>query len=404
MKSCGWFVLLGLLSPFVLAQEGWEFSPRIAIGNDPKPGVFHHLDGAGRKHIAVSDQTVAVVWEDNHLGNPQVFIALKQLSQSQFSTPIAISSGNEAYEPSIAAIPENRFMLSWEQDSGVYAGLIEDGQLKASRRLSAASSSHTSITALGDQAYVVWRQQQDREWQLKVAKLVLRGDAFEIEIEQAIEAQSLPTPVLFPSISASGAGLCVAWEDRRSGHTRLLFSHSSDLVQGFSSPQSLNEYYSNRNEYDMGNGVTRVSITAFAEDEVLAAWMDKRRGQAGYGIFAALGADGGESFGPNEKVHGMEGDELPHYNPATAGNLESEFVVTWDDFRLGDSDIWLSTYNDDSEWGKDFAPTVASGQGEQSHPSIALDEAGNLHLLWIERSDLQAPTRLWYSQGKASSW
>ena len=29
----------------------------------------------------------------------------------------------------------------------------------------------------------------------------------------------------------------------------------------------------------------------------------------------------------------------------------------------------------------------------------ALDDQGNLHLLWMERSDLNAPSRLWYSRG-----
>ena len=393
-------LLLGLFTTqWLHAAPAWEFKDPVAIGADARSGVFHHLDGAGRKHIAVSSQTVAVVWEDNHLGEPQVFVALKSIDQPQFSEPMSISSGHEAFEPSIAALTDNRFMVIWEQDASVFAGLIEDRQLKTKRRLTTVSSSHGSVATVGDLAFVTWREQQGREWRLKVAQLTLTEDGFDIEAVQSVEAESLSTPVLFPTISASGSGICVAWEDRRAGHTRLLFSYSKSLEQGFSSPQSLNEYYSNRNEYDKGNGVTRVSMAAFAEDEVVAAWMDKRRGHAGYGIFAALGSEGGESFGPNEKVHGQEGDELPHYNPATAGNADSDFVVAWDDFRRGDADIWLGGYNDEAEWGENISPEVASGRGEQSHPSVALDDAGHLHLLWIERSDLQAPTRLWYSQG-----
>ena len=58
------------------------------------------------------------------------------------------------------------------------------------------------------------------------------------------------------------------------------------MSKPFNTPQSLNEFYSDRNEYDKGNGVTRVSLASFGEDEILAAWMDKRRGGNGYGIFA----------------------------------------------------------------------------------------------------------------------
>jgi hypothetical protein len=220
-----------------------------------------------------------------------------------------------------------------------------------------------------------------------------------VERRRSVEADGLETPILFPVIVASEAGLCVAWEDRRAGHTRLLTSHSGDAGISFAAPQSLNEFFANRNQYDQGSGVTRVSLATFGADEILAAWMDKRRGGSGYGIFAALGSGGGDIFGPNEKVHGAVGDQQPHYNPATAGNRAGEFIVAWDDFRNGDSDVWISGYGDDLEWSEDYAPAVASGSGEQSHPSVALDERGNLHLLWVERDRLDGPTRLWYSLG-----
>ncbi|MCP4388961.1 MAG: hypothetical protein GY802_11745, partial [Gammaproteobacteria bacterium] len=124
-----------------------------------------------------------------------------------------------------------------------------------------------------------------------------------------------------------------------------------------------------------------------------------RRSGLGYGIFAALGADAGAIFGPNEKVHGEQGDQQPHYNPAVSGNPTGDFVIAWDDFRRGDSDIWLSSYNEDDEWSQDFSPPPASGAAEQSHPAIAFDDLDGLHLLWMERGDMDAPSRLWYSHG-----
>jgi hypothetical protein len=204
-----------------------------------------------------------------------------------------------------------------------------------------------------------------------------------------------------PSLSLQPTGLCVAWEDRRAGHTRLLSTHATWPELQFGAAVNLNEFYSNRNEYDKGNGVTRVALAGFSSDEVIAAWMDKRRGGAGYGIFAALGFDSGASFGPNEKVQAKQGDELPHYNPAVAGNTDGDFVVAWDDYRDGTLDVWLSSYNDDGEWSEDFSPPPASGSAEQSHVSLALSDQGELHMLWVERRDPLAPTRLWYSVGRA---
>ena len=383
------------------ASEDWIFDSRLGVTGPPSDAVYHHLDGSGRKHIAAGSDSVAVIWEDNRSQAPQIYVSLKSLSQQSFPSPQLVSSGTEAYEPTIDAISDNRFVLAFEQDGAIFARILTAQGLAETARLSKAAASHVGIASFSDRVYASWRERDKGMWFIKVAAMrVTDANQLVIQSLRSVEASGLETPVLFPAIAINSAGLCVAWEDRRAGHTRLLFSHSGDAGQSFSEPQSLNEYLSNRNEYDRGNGVTRVSLASFGLDEIVAAWMDKRRGGIGYGIFAALGADGGENFGPNEKVHGAEGDIQPHYNPATAGNLAGDFVVAWDDFRRGDSDLWISAYNEDLEWTHDHAPPIASGSGEQSHPSIALDEQRNLHLLWIERGQQDGPSRLWYSLGR----
>ena len=383
------------------ASDRWIFDSRVAVTGPPIASVYHHLDGSGRKHIAVTRESVAVVWEDNRSQAPQIYVTLKSLTQENFPPALPVSSGSEAYEPTIDAISGNRFVIAFEQDASVFARILTTEGLAAPTRLSRAAASHVSVASFDDHVFASWREQDNGKWFVKVAALqATKANRLAVESLQSVEAEGLETPVLFPAIAANDAGLCVAWEDRRAGHTRLLVSYARAPGKAFTEPQSLNEFFSNRNQYDRGSGVTRVSLASFAQDEILAAWMDKRRGGKGYGIFAALGADAGESFGPNEKVHGEEGDTQPHYNPATAGNQTGDFVVAWDDFRRGDSDIWISAYDADLEWGQDHAPQVASGSGEQSHPSIALDEQRNLHLLWIERSQLDEPSRLWYSHGR----
>jgi len=383
------------------ASERWAFDKRIAVTGPPVDSVYQHLDGSGRKHIAVTSESVAVVWEDNRSQAPQIYVTLKSLTQETFPTALLASSGSEAYEPAIAAISGTRFVLAFEQDASVFARILTADGLAEATRLSPAPASHVSIGSFNDHVYASWREQDSGKWFVKVAALrVANANQLIVESIQSVEIEGLETAVLFPAIAVNSAGLCVAWEDRRAGHTRLLVSHAEDAGQSFTEPQTLNEFYSNRNQYDRGSGVTRVSLASFAQDEILAAWMDKRRGGKGYGIFAALGADAGESFGPNEKVHSEEGDTQPHYNPATAGNPAGDFVIAWDDFRRGDSDIWISAYNPDLEWSQDYAPPVASGRAEQSHSSIAFDGQRNLHLLWIERSHPDGPSRLWYSRGR----
>lgn len=398
-----WFALPCLALAVLEARAGdaWSFDDRIAVTGPPRAGVYHHLEGAGRRHLALSSAGVAATWEDNREREPQVYVARKPRGQSGFSAARRVSDGGAAFEPAIAALPRDRFLIAWEQDAAVYARVMAGDRLGPALRLGGPQAGQVSLAAHADRVYAAWRERVHRRWFLRVAALRLAPqDRIEVESMTAVEPDGSGSELLFPSLAAGGAGVCVAWEDRRAGHTRLLVSRTRHRTLAFEPPRHLNEFFSGRNIYDQGSGVTRVSLAAFGADEVLAAWMDKRRGGLGYGIFAALGADGGGIFGPNEKVHGAEGDRQPHYNPASAGNARGDFVVAWDDFRRGDADIWLSAYNDDEEWGQDFSPPPASGRGEQSHPAVALDDDGDLHLLWMERADPDAPGRLWYSRGR----
>ena len=399
MKKLAITGLLLLLTTTTWATDYWKFELAIAVTETPAEGIFVHLEGAGRKHVAVSESKIAVVWEDNRNGSPQTYLSTSSIDKSIFSIPVQLSNGSESYEPTIAHLSKNRFIAVWEQDSEIYMSVI-DNAIKPPIKLSNAAASHASVVTNKDSAFVVWRKHKNSEWFLKVAALEVNADGkVAINSVRTIEKDGVQFALQMPSISYNEAGLMVAWEDRREGHTRILHSVSHDQGSNFSKPQPLNEYFSDRNQYDKGNGVTRVSVHTLGEDEIIAAWMDKRRGGKGYGIFAALGSEGGIQFGPNEKVHSQPGDALPHYNPATAGNQIGEFAIAWDDYRNGNLDIWISNYNEDEEWTVDFSPEVASGENEQSHPSIFLDENGLLHLLWMERETPFSPGQLWYSQG-----
>lgn len=392
-------ILIGGLCLFIysqslLALDNWNFTSKIAVTGAASAGVYHHLEGAGRKHIAVSGKSVAVVWEDNHSGDPQIYWSSSQLPAVEFTAESQVSNGDEAYEPAIAAIQNGGFIIAWEQDGAVYTRTFQQ-HFSAIIKLSSHSAGQVSLASMDQHIFAVWREHQGREWSLQVAKLGLDASSKPKVLSTNQLISGSETPVLFPTLAVNDSGLMVAWEDRQAGHTRLKYSASSDQGRVFSEPQFLNEFFSNRNKYDKGSGVTRVSMAAVGADEFIAAWMDKRRGGTGYGIFAALGSEG--SFGPNEKVHSEEGDKLPHYNPSTSGNSAGNFVIAWDDFRHGSSDIWLSGYDENDEWSTDYSPLPASGKGEQKNASIFLDSNNGLHLLWVERENINGPTRLWYS-------
>jgi len=87
-------VLIWLLP--TAASARWQFNQRIAITGNTAERVYHHLEGAGRKHIAVSGGRTGVLWEDDSNGDPQVYLALKDRTDPGFTTALQVSTGREA--------------------------------------------------------------------------------------------------------------------------------------------------------------------------------------------------------------------------------------------------------------------------------------------------------------------
>lgn len=104
-------------------RADWTFTPAVPVSPvaQTRPGVFHHLESAGRKNIAVAGTSVAVIWEDNHTGQPAIYAALRQGDTGGFSAPIPLSAGKQAYEPVIVAAGAEGFIAAWEQDGQVWA-------------------------------------------------------------------------------------------------------------------------------------------------------------------------------------------------------------------------------------------------------------------------------------------
>ena len=124
MRLAAWIFAL-LAVPAQAAPS--EFSAPLDITPE-QPGVFHQLDSAGRKHIAVSGDTVAVVWEQSRGGVSQVTVAFKPLSANVFSL-LRVSGGATAGVPVVAPLGGGRFLLAWEQDGDLHARAAEAAAL-----------------------------------------------------------------------------------------------------------------------------------------------------------------------------------------------------------------------------------------------------------------------------------
>ena len=399
MKKFLVFAALAIAAPAVAAP--WEFAPAIDIVPATGKKVFHHLDAGNRRHIAVSDDTVAVVWEDNRDGTPRAYVATKSANEIAFGSPRLVSGEVAAYDPVIVALTKGRFLIGWEEGDAIWVRQLDAHGMRPPAAL-ATDAGQVSLARVDDKHIaVVWSQRQGNHRQIRISTLEIGGPGNTILAgnTRLVDPNAPDAEQQYPSVAAVGGQRTVAWEDRRRGHTVLYVSHAPDGKK-FNVPTALNEVPPKRSDvYGKGTGVMRVSLVPHGERGVAAIWLDKRELAVGYDVYAGFSADGGKQFGPNEKVQDDFGNNITQWHAAIGANRKGVVAAAWDDDREGNADIWLS-WRGAEGWSDDLAVPGASGPGQQEAPAIAIDEAGNLHLIWIERADPNAPTRLRYVYGR----
>ncbi|NIP72138.1 MAG: hypothetical protein GWO16_03495 [Gammaproteobacteria bacterium] len=391
-------VALGLSLAAAGNAAGWQFAEPLAVTGAPRPGVFHHLESAGRASLAVSATTLAVTWEDNGSGTPRAHVAFKDLDGGGFEAPVPVSGGGEAFAPAIVGLASGRFVVAWEQAGAVWARVAAPGTLGPPQRLDVGPAAQVTLgIGPGGEAYAAWARREGRLYRIVVGRLAIRGQRLQVAGADPVDPAPPTDQQLYPALAVTGRAVTVAWEDRRHGHTRLYYSHALH-GESFGALRQLNEQLPPRSaRFGRGTGVTRVAL-ASAGSRVAAAWMDKRYFEGGYDIYAAHSRDGGRRFGPNERVQDLFGEHTPQWHPDAALGPDGRVVVAWDDPRDGSADLWMS-WRGPEGWSDDLAVPGATGPGDQTHPVLAFDSAGWLHLVWVAR-ETGTGTRLWYTSAR----
>ncbi len=386
-------------SAHVLADQ-WTFSERIAVTPTGRGKTFHHLDSSGRKSIAVSGGVVAVVWEDNRHGGPQVFVAFRRQDAAEFSKELRVSNGRVAYAPSIVPVGHGQFLVGWEQDNAVWVRKASVVGLDPSFRVDDSESSQiTFASPAPGKVIAAWCRRDGRYSRIMTTVIdTATGAGLHIARSQSVDPPALVGDQLYPALAATQDGVTVVWEDRRRGHTILLYAQAP-VGKPYGQSRLLNEPVQKSKSDGRGSGVTRPVLASYGGRHVVAAWMDKRGFQTAYDIYAAFSQDSGATFGANELVQDVFAEGYAQWHPAMAWNTQGQVVVAWDDDRDGSPGIWYS-WKTKKGWSGDHTLAAVSGNDEQTNPSVVFDEHGILHLVWIGRKSEGEPTQLFYAYGK----
>lgn len=380
------------------AAQPWTFDELPIEVAGTSAGVFHQMSSAGRRSLAVSDGTVAVAWDDERAGTPRTYLALKDPNAVVFAPAIQISGEGEAFEPAVAALSDRRFAVAWEEDGRILVRLATPEGLGPPVEVS-PKGAQVSLDASDGDLVAVWADRQTGTARIMTATLGRDGElGLTVTTRCPADAVAPVADQLVPTAAQVGERLVVAWEDRRPGHTIIMATASAPGQPcRFDPPARISEDPPGPElPFGAGHGVARVAVAPYGADRLLAAWEDKRNFRHGYDVYAAhFGPDG---FGPNERVQDDFGELSAQWHVSAAGHLDGTLVVAWTDEREGQGDILLSWYADGT-WSEDLALPGASGPDEQGHPSVALDDAGNLHAAWVTRETKGGPTRIQYRLG-----
>ena len=391
--------------PAAVMAAPWQFDQPVDVTPVHGAKVFHHVEAAGRKSIAVSGALIAVVWEDNRDGVSRCYLAVKKSANNSFEGDRQISGNKEAFEPSIVALPDNRFAVAWEEDGGVRTRIVSATQLGESVKLAGPDSNQASVGFSAKAGlWAAWSQRDGHYAGIHIEKLDYVPGTAKLALGKSVAVDHAPLSggQHYPSLAAlQTGGVVVAWEDRRKGHTTIMYSHNIGDAK-FSVPVQMNETRRDARNAGVGpgTGAMRVALAAQAGAKVAAVWSDKRDFLSGYDVYAAFSTDGGAHFGANQMVQDSFGDNIPQWHPAIASDQGGKLAVVWDDNRDGTPDIWLS-WPTASGWSDNANVPGAAGAGVQSDPAITMDSQGNLYLVWLEKQAADGSTRLRYEMGRA---
>ena len=383
-------VLIGLFFNLNCHAEALRFESPITVTAASK-GVFIHLDASGRRSLAMSNQVIAVVWEDNRSGKPSIYMAYRIPGSSGFSKAVQVSGGSAAYEPVIAGLSGKRFLVGWEEDDNVWLRVVGSASKGKAIKLTKAVAKQISLAADNSgKIAAVWVQGQTKKPNNQSSIYYADIDVKEYDIHVAapylVDTSKGNHKQLYPVIEFTQDSRVVVWEDRRHGHTRIFTAFALNH-EPFQPHHLLNEFSPSPNpKFGKGSGAMRPVLASDGNRSLVAAWMDKRNWRSGYDVYTAFSTNGGKDFGKNEKAQDMFAEDIPQWHASVAlRKPDGIAAVAWDDTRNDTPDVFYSLRAHDG-WSDDYELPGASGPGRQTHPSIVFDQDGILHAVWLDNA------------------
>lgn len=323
-------------------QDGWVFDKNIRI-NEIKGTTGH-----GSPSIAVDNNNLYVVWEDDRFGFEELYFSTTEKNNITFKKdlPVVAEMGSQVL-PSIAILKGTVYIAmmnkkNWDID--FTEGHPINGIYKFDKPIRANDDSS------GNWHYA-------------------------------------------PSLSVDDEkNVCIAWLDARNGNYDIYFSHGikENGIWQFSQNARVNDDFTNASQY--------TPSMAFENGSAYIAWYDDRNKD--FDIFFSTGRLENNSwkFGKNIRINDDTGNRDQMHPALAVGN--GEIFVVWEDERDGTSNIYFSKGSWKKE-GFEFIKNIKVNniKGKHYDPQIGIS-GDNIYVVW--QAEVKDGGDIYFSQGKYS--
>jgi predicted 3-demethylubiquinone-9 3-methyltransferase (glyoxalase superfamily) len=124
------------------------------------------------------------------------------------------------------------------------------------------------------------------------------------------------------------------------------------------------------------------SITIDGNGNFVIAWQDERNGD--WDIYFQRYNSDGTPLGNNSRVEDSTASEY-QWNPSISSDGDGNFIISWQDRRNGDFDIYAQRYlSDGTALGSNFKVNDESINAHHSSPDISVDGSGKFIITWTD--------------------
>jgi hypothetical protein len=180
-------------------------------------------------------------------------------------------------------------------------------------------------------------------------------------------------------IAPSGVSL-LAWDDRRLGLTGDIFAQ---FLNPDGSPMDTN-FRVNDDQVGQANQY-EPEVSGDSSGRFVVAWMDGRGGGGNmdWNVFCQRFNSQGQRLGSNIQV---TTDTSTQWTPDVSCGASGGFVVTWDDSRNGNWDVYGQRYGSNGDpVGQNFKVNDDNGSADQHGSGVAVNRYGEFMVVWTDR-------------------